>query len=372
MPCRYNVQVFNTVDEIGKGPIDAISNDGFFTFGWFKTLEQQTDFPIHPFYVAVYNNCELVAFAPCFLDKLDEYFNHGLYYLPFMKEILLIGSKLGIWQRHLLICYSPSCFRTKIMMNDSYSKKEILRLIHEKIEELCEKERILFSSFPFVSELDNHLLTSLKNSGYFQLPWTNTFHIDIHWPNFEEYLANLNYKVRKNTRREIRKFLESGIAIDESSNLDDISEKIADLSSNLFEKYNQGGHPLLGKSFFRSLSENAKDNAKLFIAEKNGKLVGFLLLMRQKDILDCFTCGFDYDLLSNTDFVYFSLVYYFPIKWAIQEGISKIYYRISADKVKLRRGCSQEQLFSNLKCHNRLLDIFFSLYAKMKYKKVHK
>lgn len=367
MPERFTVQVFNTVDDIKHESIDAISNDGFFTYGWFKALEQQKDFIIHPFYIAVYNNCELVAFAPCFLDKYDQYFTHGLLYLPFMKEILALGSKLGLWQKHLLLCYSPFCFRSKIMINESYSKKEILQLIHKKVEGFCKKERILFSSFPFVSELDNHLLASLKNSGYLQLPWKSTFYIAIHWSSFEEYLASFNCRVRRNIKREIRKCLESGITIDENPNINSFSEKIADLSSNLFQKHNQS--PLLGKSFFRSLSENAKDNTKLFIAEKNGELIGFSLLMKQKGVLDCFTCGFNYDLLSNTDFAYFNLGYYLPIRWAIREGFSKIYYRISADKVKLYRGCSQEQIFSNVKCHNRLLAIFFNFYAKMKHGK---
>ncbi len=365
---KYSARVFDKIDDIGKDSIDAISDDPFFTYGWFKTLEKQKDFLINPFYITVYDNSKLVAFAPCFLDKRDEYFLHGLYYLPFMKEILLIGNKLRLWQKHLLICYSPCCFRSKIMIKHSHSKREILSIVNRKIAELCKKERILFSSFSFVSEHDDRILFSLKKSGYFQLPWKSTFYVDINWSNFEEYLADLKYKDRKNIRREIRKSLENGIIVGERPNLDCMSEKLADLSSKLFQKYNQGIQPLFGKSFFQSLSENARDSARLFAAEKNGKLIGFLLLMRHKDILDCFNCGFDYNFLSNTDFAYFSLVYYFPIEWAIRENISRIYYRISADNVKLRRGCSQEQIFSNLKCHNKLLNIFFTFYAKVKYK----
>jgi predicted N-acyltransferase len=366
-PGELNIQVFNTINDIGRNPIDALSDDAFFTYGWFKTLEQQPDFCLHPFYICIYDNSELVAFAPCFIDELDEYFIHGLFSFPFMKKILNVGNKLGLWKKHIMICYSQSCYRSKILINGKYSKKEILCLINKTINDICKKERILFSSFPFVSEQDTCLLTSLSSFGYFQYPWINTLYVDVCWANFDDYLASFSHKVRNNISREIRSFSESEIKIEEPLDFGNISEKMADLSSNLFEKYNPGEKTNKNEAFFKSLNENAKDITKLIIAKKEDNLVGYLLLMRQKDNLDCFTCGFDYNLLSNTTFLYFNMVYYYPIKWAIQEGISKIYYRRTAEEAKLHRGCNPEQIFTNLKCQNKLLDLLFYLYINQKY-----
>ncbi len=146
------------------------------------------------------------------------------------------------------------------------------------------------------------------------------------------------------------------------------SQILSEMSSNLFEKYNKNQRSLFGEAFFDSLYENAKDNERLFVARKRDKVVGFLVAMRKGQVLDCFTCGYDYSLLSNTDFAYFCLVYYFPIEWAIREGIEKIYYRVSADKVKLKRGCTQDKTFSTVKCNNRWLNIFFNVYSKTRHR----
>ena len=39
MTLDLETRVFKTVDEIGKDAIDSLVDDGFFTYGWFKTLE---------------------------------------------------------------------------------------------------------------------------------------------------------------------------------------------------------------------------------------------------------------------------------------------------------------------------------------------
>jgi len=94
---------------------------------------------------------------------------------------------------------------------------------------------------------------------------------------------------------------------------------------------------------------------KLFIAKKNNEVVGFSLLLRHADVLDCWCCGFKYDFQSKTDFTYFNLCYYAPIKWAIEEGVKKMYFRRKAEKLKLKRGCKPEKTYSFVKCHDELL-----------------
>jgi hypothetical protein len=68
------VKVFRSVAEIGRDALDSISNDGFFTYEWFRTLETQQSFQVSPLYVAVYDEGKLVAVAPCFADLFDDYF----------------------------------------------------------------------------------------------------------------------------------------------------------------------------------------------------------------------------------------------------------------------------------------------------------
>lgn len=129
MTAKYEVRVFNTIDGIGKEPIDVISNDPFFTYGWFKTLEEQKDFKIAPFYIAVYKQNNLVAFAPCFIDLFNHYFSYGPYVVPFMRSLLKIGNTLRLWKKQVLLCYSPFCFRSKIQVGENFRNPLVFALI---------------------------------------------------------------------------------------------------------------------------------------------------------------------------------------------------------------------------------------------------
>lgn len=78
-----------------------------------------------------------------------------------------------------------------------------------------------------------------------------------------------------------------------------------------------------------------------------------------------------YCFQSNADFAYFNLSYE-TTKWAIKEHIKRINYRFTAEEAKLRRGCSQEQIFSFVKCHNKFLNLFYNTYIRQKYRKIYK
>jgi predicted N-acyltransferase len=352
------VKVFRSVDEIGKDAIDSISNDGFFTYGWFKTLETQKSFDVRPFYIAVYDGGKLVAIAPCFADIEDHFFIEGPKF-PFMKKLLSLGKRVGFCEDHVLLCYSPFCPRSKVLLGKSREGKTILRLLSEKIEEICKKQKFMFSSFLFVSEFDKLLTENLQKLGYLQFPGTTTLYLDIEWSTFEDYLKSLKHKTRMNIRREIKKCAENGVSIEERD-FEGLSAKLPPLLTNLFWKYDKNANNLFDQSFFCKLEDYARDTAKVFLAEKNDEVVGFSMSLRQRDVLDIFMCGFDYEAQTKTDFTYFNLCYYAPIRWAIEEGIKKIYYRRKAEKVKLNRGCKPERTFSFVKCHNRFVSLLLN------------
>lgn len=367
MAVDYELRVFNAIDEISEDQIDSISNDFFFTYSWFKTLEEQKDFKISPFYIAAYNQGKLVAFAPCFVDFLNHYFSYSRQVVPFMKKFLKVGSRLGLWKKHVLLCYSPFCFRSKILINETFKNATIFASICQKINEICRKEQIQFSSFLFVSDFDVLLAKTLQNFDYIRFPWMDTLYLDVHWPSFEAFLASFKCKIRKDIKRQIRKFNQSGLIIEKNPNIEELSERLSVLYANVFRKYNGNNPPPYRVSFFRNLCRYAGDKIKLFTAKKHGETVAFSLDLKHKDTVDGFMFGCDYNSRTQTDFAYFNLIYYEPIKWAIQEGISKIFYRLAAENVKLRIGCKREKNWSFVKCHNAFIAPLVHAYVNKKY-----
>ncbi len=368
MTSEIRTRVFRTVDEIGKDSIDSLSDDPFFTHGWLKTFETAKPINLSPLYITAYHRGKLAAFTPCFYDSTDSYFWFGPMVLPFMKTILNAHTKLLHGQNKFLLSFSPFCYRTKILLKKGPDEAALTKNLIKKIDALCKNQKILFSSFMFVSEFDKNLIDNLENSGYHKYFWRPTLYLDVTWQNFEDYLKSLEKHFRNIVKREIRKCSENGITIEEVSEFKNLSPILSELSANLLAKYNKNIKKFFKPSFYENLSDSAKANTIVFIAKKNDAIIGFSVCMQKGQTLDCFHCGFNYKLLKKTDFTYFNIAYYVPIKWAIQRGIKKIYYRIEAENVKYKRGCKPEIQYNFIKCHNRLLNTQLENYKKIKNK----
>jgi predicted N-acyltransferase len=355
---KINVEVFKSVDEIGKASIDSLSNDGFYTYGWFKTVETTPSFKLDPFYVTVFHAGKLVAVAPCFLDSGDYYFGYyGPTVVPLMKKILSLGGAGKLCKPHVLLCYSPDCLRSAILVEKRYDGISALKLISKTIDFICQKERILFSSFIFVSEHDGLLMYNLKDLGYHKFTYDKALYLDNQWTSFDEYLKTLGHHTSNNIRREIRLCRENGIEIELVSEFGELAETLSNLSANLVWKRNKEKNPY-DTVFFRNLNEFARDNIKLFVARKNSEVVGFSWCLKQGDTLDVHRCGFNYNVLGKNDFTYFNVCYYAPIRWAIENNIKKMFYARALPELKKRRGMKPENLFSFVKYQNRALSVY--------------
>ena len=271
-------------------------------------------------------------------------------YCLFFNRGLNVSQRLG-FNKDFLLCYSPACCRTKILLANQYNDRTILSLFSKKIDDICKEQRVLFSSFLFVSEFDGLLMKNLESLNYTKFPNIVTFYLDVNWSNFEDYVKSLKLGRRRTVRHEIKKCSENGVTIKEESISENIAEKLSELGANVSSKYSHTEQTRLDPSFFKTLQKYAKDKARLFVARKNDKVVGFSLGLQHKDVLDMYMYGCDYASQTNTSFIYFNLGYYEPIKLAIDEKIKKIYFRYLNEKAKVARGCRPEQTYSFIKCH---------------------
>lgn len=353
------VKVFTSIDEIGKSYVDSLAVDGFFTYGWFKTIEKQTSTRISPIYIVVFQDNKPVAIAPCFIDLIGQFFQYTPKLMPFYHRILLLVQRLRLFNNPALLVYSPFCFRSKLLLADNLNENHILALIVKKLETVCKEEKFLFSTFLFVSEFDGLLVENLQDYGYLKFPTITTYYLDLHWSNFNEYLKSLKRKTQKQIKHEIKKFETTQMVLTQR-NFEEFSQIFSDLVANLSSKYVGTKQESRLTSLFIMLNKYAQDKAKLFIAKKDNKMVGFSLALRHNDVLDMWIVGFDYEIQVKTDFTYFNLCYYLPIEWAINEGIKKIYFRWKAEEVKIKRGCLPEENYVFIKCHNYFLSILIN------------
>jgi predicted N-acyltransferase len=341
------VKPYFSIQDIGQANVDTIAKDPFFTYGWFRTLETQKSYSLTPLYLTASSNDTIQAIIPCFIRE-----NSHPLFLP-----LKLGDKIGVFQNSRLTVGSSLCRYTKVIFREKTDKNMALALLSNQIDSFCSSNRILVSYFPFVFENDIALMTTLPQCGYMKSHGATSYHIDIRFSDFEDYLSGLESKNRKNIRREIKKCQQNGIKIQETS-ISHYSKDFERLYYNLATKYDKKAKMTIDSYLLNLLNNHVGDKSKAFVAIKDEKVIGFSILVEHAGVLAVWLTGYNYNLQSKTDFAYFNLCYYAPIKYAIDSGIKRINFSSSCDEVKLARGCKAEQTYFFAKAHKKILNPF--------------
>jgi predicted N-acyltransferase len=106
------------------------------------------------------------------------------------------------------------------------------------------------------------------------------------------------------------------------------------------------------------------DDVIILTAAIGDRPVAFALFVKDANEWHFFVAGFDYGRTQGS-MTYFSLVFYVPIRLAIEKGVRRINYGIASYAPKLRRGCRLEPITLMVKCRSRWKQILFEPAARM-------
>ena len=114
----------------------------------------------------------------------------------------------------------------------------------------------------------------------------------------------------------------------------------------------------------KRLYKNLSEFIKTFVAEKDGKIVGYLLAFFKNGVLYPKFIGLDRMETKNV-FAYFNLAYYDLIKWSIKSNeTKKIYYGYASELVKLERGCQSHNGYCYYKLVNNKVHKWLGKFIK--------
>ncbi|NVJ67493.1 MAG: GNAT family N-acetyltransferase [Gammaproteobacteria bacterium] len=176
--------------------------------------------------------------------------------------------------------------------------------------------------------------TSLKSLGFIERS-----DIQFHWRNqnyasFEDYLANLKPKKRRNIQQERRKVSEAGwrfhrkLAKEVS---DEEWELLYQLYTHTFEK--KAGWGQLNLAFFQGLRTAFPENAMLIFAKRQGQIKAASLFF----ISDSHLYGRYWGAFEQTGGLHFESCYYQGIEYAIEKGL-EVFEPGAQGEHKLARG----------------------------------
>jgi len=207
-------------------------------------------------------------------------------------------------------------------------------------------QRIASLAFLYISAKGNVLPGVLRDAGAAVIPLTDYCHMDVSWLDFAGYLETLQAKRRVTTRRELRALAERGVELAEGK-LDVNDAELLRLRCKLVTKYSGKCDIERERQLFERVAASfAPSEICVTTARKEGKLLGFSLLLQDKEEWTSFLTGADYDD-PGFRLSYFATMFYLPVALAPERGIRKINYGIGSWEAKRLRGCACTPLYAS-------------------------
>ncbi len=151
-------------------------------------------------------------------------------------------------------------------------------------------------------------------------------HNQFHWKNngyknFDDFLADLSSKKRKNIKRERRLSTSGGVEIERLTGLD-----ITELHWDAFYQFYQDtghrkwGSPYLTRQFFSQIGETMPDDILLVMCKRSGRYVAGAINFIGGECL----FGRNWGCTEDHPFLHFETCYYQAIEFAIERGLKRV------------------------------------------------
>lgn len=305
----------STCDSLSKIPADswnelAGDSNPFIQHDFLLALEQHQclhPYGWYPSYLLVKDNDKLVGAAPAYIKTnsygefvfdwswADAYHQAGKKYYPKMV---------------IAIPFTPAN-GPRFLVHPEADKKDIIQKLTQFSRHVCTELGLSSIHNLFV---EKEITEQQKSAGFFQ-----RIDCQYHWHNqnyehFDQFLATLKQKKRKNINQERRKVRESGIEINRlhGDELTDSQwQRLYDFYRITFMK--KSGSPTLTLEFFKAI----RHKVLAIVAFHHGEMVAGAICIKGKDAL----YGRHWGCFEDYDGLHFEACYYQGIEYCIENKL---------------------------------------------------
>jgi len=203
-------------------------------------------------------------------------------------------------------------------------------------------------SFLYVDADDAILRERLRAANFAEFFHTYRCVLDISWSDFDGYLGQFSSYRRVVIRRELRKLGDAGVVTEIRQLTEDLMPILVELELQLVRKY---GGPRTREQLERNLRTLAvylPHESVVAMAACGDVIRGFAALAHWRQELYPRNVSFDYGFQRKLP-LYFAVVFYEPVKYAIRNGVKRIEYGIGSLDAKISRGCRGVPLYGYVK-----------------------
>ena len=258
--------------------------------------------------VTLFDNDELIAAAPSYIKTNS----HGEFVFDHAWAHAYARTGRDYYPKLIVATpYTPVTGPRLLAKSSVAREKLILQLEQKALEENLSSVHINFLPQDEASATPDYWLKRCD----VQFHWQN----NAGWQSFDDFLAALNRKKRKNIQQERNQVLKAGISLrcisgHEASD-DDVSAMYGFYCATQLEK---GNHPALTLEFFRYLNREMPGNVVIFLAEKNGQAIAGAYCLRSDTTL----YGRYWGASKNIPGLHFETCYYQGIEYCLREGLA--------------------------------------------------
>jgi len=314
---NYRTGIVSSLAEIGEPAwkeLLALQGDAnpFLSYAFLHALHESgsasADTGWHPQYLVLWQGDTLAAALPLYLKShsygeyvfdwawADAYQRNGLDYYPKLLSAIPFTPVTG----------------GRLLARDAAARAALVRL-------LCAQQQAAGMSSTHVLYPPQAQAAQLHEAGFMlrsgvQFHWLNNGYSD-----FEQFLATLEHKKRKNIRAERRKVREAGVTMRQLRGVDATE---ADWTlfhrcySNTYAEHRSS--PYLNLDFFLRIGAAMPENILLIVAERDGHAIASSLVIHDADTL----YGRYWGALEHLPCLHFETAYYQPLEFCIAQKIA--------------------------------------------------
>ncbi len=314
---NYRTHIVSSLAEIGQAAWDGLvalqdKPNPFLSFAFLHALHESgsacADTGWQPQFLALYDGDALAAAMPLYVKShsygeyvfdwawAEAYERNGVEYYPKLLSAIPFTPVTG----------------PRLMARDGAARAALLKV-------LCGTQEASVVSSTHILYPPEEQVQQLADAGFMLRSGVQFHWLNAGYASFDEFLATLEKKKRKNIRAERRKVSDAGVTLRRVRGSD-----ASEADWRLFERCYQHTYaahrstPYLNLDFFLRIGASMQHNILLVIAERAGQPVASSLVIHSADTL----FGRYWGELEHVPCLHFEAAYYQPLEFCIEQKIA--------------------------------------------------
>ena len=328
----YTLTACNDIKEIGQEAWDACANpasshylpeqvqfDPFISYSFLHAIEKSGSAVAEtgwaPYHLLLEDDAgEAAGVVPMYLKSHSQ--GEYVFDYSWADAFERAGGKYYP-KLQIAVPFTPATGR-RLLVSDSADAESIQEYLLGGVTQVAEKIGVSSVHITYAEKAQWEKMGAL---GFLQRT-----HQQFHWQNqqfssFDDFLAALSSKKRKNIKRERKAALAGGVQIERLSGAN-IKEHHWDAFYRFYIDTGgrKWGTPYLTREFFSLIGETMADNILLVMCHREGRYVAGAINFIGGECL----FGRNWGCIEDHPFLHFEVCYYQAIEYAIEKGLSRV------------------------------------------------